>query len=595
LGARIGKNVHIHRGVDVLSGGWDLLDIGDNVTIGRDASLRLVDYQDQQLVLGRIRIGDRATVETRARLSSSTSMEEDSCLTSLSALPSGVVIPAGETWSGVPASFSERTAPAPNVTSKGRQWSPTAHGILLILMWTLLAPLTRLPMTGMVLACVLHWDLGATQVLDWLFSPYALELSTLAILAGLVLAGLMISLPLQALMVRFFGRMRPGVYSRWGWDYMVMLVKMRTLESAGNMLSGTLLWPTWLRLSGMRVGEKCEISSIMEVIPELTTVGAETFLADGIYLGAPRLDRGTVTCDETALGQNTFLGNHAVIPSGNKLPQDILLGVCTVADEDEIKPGTSWFGHPPFELPRREIVEADRSVTHEPAWYRYATRVFWEHSRFLLPLVPTLLAIAWFKIMSFEHGVEPGLGFFMISIPVITIAMAFTPSLLVLIMKWSLLGRVRPGQHPLWSCWCSRWDFLYVMWNQYARTMTAFEGTLFLAGWLRAMGARIGKRVLLGSNFAQVVDPDMLCFDDDATVSCMFQAHSFEDRVLKIGHVKIGERSTVGSGAVLLYGATIGRGTRVGNNSVVMKHEELLPNHYYIGCPTRPSRTPEPQ
>ena len=37
LGARIGRRVHIHRGVDLLQGGWDLLEIGDDVTIGQEA------------------------------------------------------------------------------------------------------------------------------------------------------------------------------------------------------------------------------------------------------------------------------------------------------------------------------------------------------------------------------------------------------------------------------------------------------------------------------------------------------------------------------------------------------------------------------
>lgn len=32
--------------------------------------------------------------------------------------------------------------------------------------------------------------------------------------------------------------------------------------------------------------------------------------------------------------------------------------------------------------------------------------------------------------------------------------------LLVLTLKRALLGRVRPGQHALWSCWSSRWATL---------------------------------------------------------------------------------------------------------------------------------------
>jgi non-ribosomal peptide synthetase-like protein len=160
----------------------------------------------------------------------------------------------------------------------------------------------------------------------------------------------------------------------------------------------------------------------------------------------------------------------------------------------------------------------------------------------------------------------------------------------VLALKWALLGRVKPGIHPLWSCWCSRWDFLYVVWAVYARAaLGALEGTLLLTAYLRAMGMRIGRDVVLGPGFAQVVDPDMLELGDGSTVSALFQAHTFEDRVLKIDRVTIRAGATVGSGAVLLYGADVGEGTRVAPHSVVMKREVLLPGRSYEGCPTRES------
>ncbi len=107
------------------------------------------------------------------------------------------------------------------------------------------------------------------------------------------------------------------------------------------------------------------------------------------------------------------------------------------------------------------------------------------------------------------------------------------------------------------------------------------------------MGARIGKGVVLGGGFSQVVDPDMLSFGDGATVSCHLQAHTFEDRVLKIDHVTIRWGATLGSAAVLLYGADIGAGTHVGPHSAVMKRESLLPGRVYAGAPTRPTKGEE--
>jgi len=295
----------------------------------------------------------------------------------------------------------------------------------------------------------------------------------------------------------------------------------------------------------------------------------------------------------TSLGKNTFLGNHVVIPAGQRLPDDVLMGVCTVADDTVIRAGTGWFGHPPFELPRREIIELDRRLTHEPSLIRYLNRVFWELLRNGLLIFPLLVFPTWFELLAAAQTAVSRPLFLLAVVPLVTLGTIVFFCLLVLALKWILLGRVRPGIHAFWSCWCSRWDFLYVAWGFYAsRALTALEGTLLLSWYLRAMGARVGRRVILGAGFAQVVDPDMLQFEDGATVSCQFQAHTFEDRVLKIDRVLIQRQATVGSTAVLLYGADIGVRANVSPHSVVMKRESLLPGRSYAGCPTHPIKVP---
>jgi len=89
------------------------------------------------------------------------------------------------------------------------------------------------------------------------------------------------------------------------------------------------------------------------------------------------------------------------------------------------------------------------------------------------------------------------------------------------------------------------------------------------------MGMKIGKRVIFGEGFAHVVDPDMIEVGDEATVKAVFQAHTFEDRVLKIGHIKLGAYSTLGTNTIPLYGAEIGEHTSVASDSVIMKGETL--------------------
>jgi carbonic anhydrase/acetyltransferase-like protein (isoleucine patch superfamily) len=82
----------------------------------------------------------------------------------------------------------------------------------------------------------------------------------------------------------------------------------------------------------------------------------------------------------------------------------------------------------------------------------------------------------------------------------------------------------------------------------------------------------------------------MIRIDDDATVHALFQAHTFEDRILKIDRVRIRRRATVGCGAVLFYGVDVGECASVAAQSVIMKNERLAAGKRYEGAPSRETR-----
>jgi non-ribosomal peptide synthetase-like protein len=356
-----------------------------------------------------------------------------------------------------------------------------------------------------------------------------------------------------------------------------------------QVLSGTLAWPVWLRWAGMRVGRRCEISTIMEVTPELVELADDCFFADGIYLGRPLVHAGFLHCERTTFQRHTFLGNHAIVPAGAALPENVLLGVCTVADPDRIRPGTGWFGNPVFELPRREQIVVDERLTFRPSPVRFMNRALWESMRLVIPVLPAFVLAFWATELPGMAAGWTAAGLHLGLLPLVALGTGAFLCALALATKWLLLGRMREERHVFWSCWCSRWDFLFEIWSAYARPVVeTLDGTPFMSWWLRAMGARIGRRVVFGTNLAQVVDPDMIHIEDDATISCHLQLHSFEDRVLKVGRSRFGAGCTVSAGALVLYGAEIEAGSQVAEQSIVMKHERLLGGQAYEGAPTRP-------
>lgn len=587
LGARIGRQVHIHRGVVLTRGGWDLLDIGDNVTLSQDAAIRIAELDDGHLVYAPVTLGDRVTLGVHSGVGGGCILEPGAMLADNASLDNGTRVPADELWDGIPAHLAGR-APEPPAADHSRDLSPAAYAARLYFARAILALTFALPLGALCEIAMRTMQLDSGQAVRWLVSG-TFSLRVVAGVSLLLAVAVPLRLVLSALACRALGRVPEGVVSRWSGGYVRIWLKPILVDNASKWLYGTLFWPYWLRLAGMRVGRDCEISSLIDTVPESVTIGHRNFFADGIYIGFPRVHRGTVTVAHTTFGHSTFFGNGVIVGGGWAPPDDLLLGICTVANQSTMRAGSAWFGHPAFELPHREVVEYDAQFTFDPTPWRYAVRVFWELTRFSVPALPVAIALAWFVLVTAVSSISLPL-FLLIALPAATLLCGAAFTAIVVITKWSLLGKVQPAMHPLWSSWASRWDLMCLAWHICAGPLVSqLDGTLLLNALLRATGVHVGRRVVLGTGFAEdLPDPDMLTFEDGCTVDCLFQAHTFEDRVLKMGRIAIRRGATVGSNAVLLYGADIGAGARVAPHSVVLKHEHLHAGLSYAGFPTRP-------
>jgi len=219
LGARIGRRVHIHRGVDLTQGGWDLLQIGDDVTIGQDAELRLVEFDAGRLVVGPIVMGAGVTLETRAGVDAHARLEAGSYLTAHSSLPPGHTIPAGERWDGIPARPAGPAPETPVPTRRGRAITPLQYSAALVFANVALAAIIGLPVTLAALALAALDGSDAPAVASWIASP-RWHLFSLAMIGALAIAAGPITLVWEALIVRAMGRVTPEVISRWSLDYL---------------------------------------------------------------------------------------------------------------------------------------------------------------------------------------------------------------------------------------------------------------------------------------------------------------------------------------------------------------------------------------
>ena len=196
----------------------------------------------------------------------------------------------------------------------------------------------------------------------------------------------------------------------------------------------------------------------------------------------------------------------------------------------------------------------------------------------------------YFIAYSSELLYNESIGLILLQLPFYYLFFIGIPVILVpLLLKWILIGRYQESNQPMWSLrvWISE-----MITSTYEALSIPFlleylKGTPFLPFFLRLFGVKIGKKVFL--NTADFTEFDMISLGDECAFNedCGAQTHLFEDRVMKIGKVTVGNRVTVGSRSIILYNTTIGHDVTIGGLSLIMKGEKLENTSCWIGSPVQ--------
>ncbi|HTK63656.1 MAG TPA: DapH/DapD/GlmU-related protein, partial [Pseudonocardia sp.] len=119
----------------------------------------------------------------------------------------------------------------------------------------------------------------------------------------------------------------------------------------------------------------------------------------------------------------------------------------------------------------------------------------------------------------------------------------------------------------------------------------AFNGTPFKPMIWRALGVRIGRRVF--DDGLAMPEKCLVTIGDDCTfnIGSTVQCHSQEDGAFKSDRTTIGSGVTLGVGAFIHYGVTIGDNAVLAADSFVMKGEDVPARTRWIGNPAAPAQS----
>ena len=533
MGTKIGKNVYL--GSDRVRV-FDLVSVGDNSSISKEAYIMGYVVEDGMLKLGRISIGNNCFVGARSLLHGNTRMEDDSALLELSMLPGDSTIPSGQTWRGSPAKPYE-----------------SEYDLLAAAKKKTLQPLKLAERIGLTIIHALA--LLFVLLLPWLLLiPYSLIIYFSNIQGGIWTAMLTI-VPLSALYILTFclssaalkwivlGKLKAAdiplnsfLYIRkWIVDSLIAM-SLLMIKS----LYATLYLPPWLRLTGAKIGKRAEISTVNYISTDLLKIGNESFLADSVNIGPPVVINGYMIFRTTQVGTRSFLGNSAVLPTGSKVEDGCLIGVLSITPslpEAAKMKDASWLGSPPMFLPNRQkSPEFPEKYTFKPTFDLYLLRSLIEFFKITLPFaIASILLLIFYNyayiIFKSGHYLR-----FIYEAPLILILLSVSTIFFGWLFKTILIGRYKPDAKPLWNSFVWRNEFI----NSISENLVypffefMFLGTPFAPIYFRIMGARIGKRVFMETT--EITEFDLVTIGDESALNfgCTIQTHLFEDRVMKM-------------------------------------------------------------
>jgi non-ribosomal peptide synthetase-like protein len=348
-------------------------------------------------------------------------------------------------------------------------------------------------------------------------------------------------------------------------------------------LYASLFTPVWLRLLGAKVGTDVEASTVLTV-PKMAQIDDGAFLADDTMVATYELGHGWLHIAPARIGKRAFLGNSGMTASGRSVPKRGLVGVLSSTPR-KAKKGSSYLGMPPMPL-RRSVDRSDSTRTFHPPLRLKVARGLVELCRIIPVMCGFALAML---VLAVLVAIQAGMGLLLTALlaGIVLLAAGVAAAATATAMKWLLVGRFRPVEHPLWSSfvWRNELADTFVETLAVPWLVGSLGGTPLLAGWLRTMGAKIGRGVWLETYW--LPESDLVRLGDGATINrgCVVQTHLFHDRIMSMDEVRLDDGATLGPHGIVLPGASIGARTTVGPRSLVTRGDAVPPDSRWLGNP----------
>ncbi|HET9257995.1 MAG TPA: Pls/PosA family non-ribosomal peptide synthetase [Pseudonocardiaceae bacterium] len=594
LGAKIGRGVVIFsRFLPVCT---DLLTIGDNTVIRKDTYFNCYRAQAGWIQTGPVTFGKNVFVGEATVIDIDTSLGDGAQLGRASSLHAGQAVPAGERWHGSPA---ERTETDYQVLDQagGSTLRRALYSVLqLLIAMALTVPLAVggvallrdvVPLLGALL------DSGPLAFTGWQFFGEAVAAS-FVLFFGVLLVRLLVMVTVPRVLNL---AIKPGkIYPLYGFHYWAH----RTIGRLTNSKFFLLLFGDcsyvvhYLRSIGYDLSHVEQTGSnfgsgVKHDNPYLSSVGSGTMVADGLSIINADYSSTSFRVSRTSIGPRNFLGNHIVYPPQGRTGDNCLLATKVMVPVDgDVREGTGLLGSPSMEIPR--TVQRDTSFDDLASGDELRRRLS-AKNRHNAITIGLFLLVWWIYFFVVTALTVTALNFYDSSRST-AIALAAFLTLPFTVIYFTLVERAVTAALPLRPLFCSIYDLRFWRHERFWKVpqieyLAVLNGTPFKNVVWRLVGVRIGRRVF--DNGCFITERTLTTIGDDVTLNegSKIQCHSQEDGAFKSDHSTVGAGCTVGVGALVHYGVTMGDGAVLAPYSFLMKGEEMPSRAQWGGNPAR--------
>jgi non-ribosomal peptide synthetase-like protein len=593
LGARIGKGVTIFsHTVPVCT---DLLTIGADTVIRKDSFFLCYRAHAGRIQTGPVTLGRNVYIGEKTVLDIHTSMGDGTQLGHTSALQSGQAVPDGQRWHGSPAQRTQldylRVAPAD---------CGTLHRVSFGLSTLLVVFFVYMPLAiggfymlfTLVPALAKLLEPGAGEIT----SP-ELYIDALVLSLVLFLCFVIIGLAVVCTVPRLLNlAIKPDkVYPLYGFHYALhWAIAGITNRKFFNWLFGDSSYIVhYLHYLGYDLSQVEQTGAnfgteVQHETPYLSDVGRGTMVCDGLSIINADFSSTSFRVSRVSIGAHNFLGNNLAFPAGARTGNNCLLATKVMIPLDgKVRQGVGLLGSPCFEIPRS--VERDSRFDHLRTGDEQRKRLA-AKNRYNIRTMGMFLFIRWLHTFSLTVLSLVAVNLYDVFGPV-TFAADLALSLVFSATYFILVERTITAFCPLRPQFCSIYDPYYWwherLWKVPDAYLNVFNGTPFKNVIWRLLGVRLGSKVF--DDGCYLTERTLTSIGNDSTLNTAskIQCHSLEDGTFKSDRTTLGVGSTLGVGAFVHYGVTMGDGAVLAADSFLMKGEEIPAHAWWGGNPAR--------